>query len=154
MKKDRWAGCTDRQSCFLTVRHQKHNWIKWIWQSTDRRWACVWVCVCISQLLSLYFTQLCHSVIPLHLLLGITLPNPSIYSLSSIQATLIAGCEKSCSIYPSPFTLVPRWIPPSHLLHPPLHLSWDLSVSPFLYHIVYPADYSIMAHFASLLSFF
>lgn len=113
---------------------------------------CVWVCVCISQLLSLYFTQLCHSVIPLHPLLGITLPNPSPYSLSLIQTTLIAGCGKSYSIHPSPFTLIPHWILPSHLFHPPLHLLlWDPSVFPFLYHNVYPADYSIMAHCASLL---
>ncbi len=71
----------------------------------------MWVCVCISQLLSLRFTRLCHSVVPLHLLLfssAASLSNPRADSLSLNQTTLIAGCVKCYSLHPSAFTLLPH----------------------------------------------
>lgn len=90
--------------------------------------------VCVSAFYSSYLS-ISHSFVTLsfpYISYSISLTNPSPYSLSLIQATLIVGCGKSSSIHPSPFTLIPHRIPTSHLLHPPLHLLlWDPSVSPF-----------------------
>lgn len=90
-------------------------------------------CVCVSQLLSLYFTRLCHCVIASLLLVGFSLRLES----------LMADCGE-IELYLSSFIPISHCIPPSQRSCPPIA---NAAVFPSLLH---PADDSMRMNCAAV----